>query len=61
MVKIQNLKPEDIGRNITYVDGTGEKEFGHITSWNSKYVFVDYGPQCCGRGIATDPNNLAWG
>ena len=32
-------------------------EDGIITSWNDKYIFVDYGKNC-GRGTATSPEDL---
>jgi len=57
MIVLANLEDKDKNRQVTYVDGTGEKEYGHITSWNDKFIFVDYG-NSCGRGIATDPNDL---
>ena len=57
MIILENLKEEDKGRSVIYTDGTGGKEDGHITSWNSKFIFVDYGKNC-GRGIATDPHDL---
>lgn len=60
MINIKKLTEKDIGRNVTYIDGTGHKEFGRITSWNNKFIFVDYGPHCCGRGHATSPEDLVW-
>ena len=57
MIDIDKLKEEDKGRSVTYIDGIGQKEYGHITSWNEKFIFVDYGKNC-GRGTATDPNDL---
>jgi hypothetical protein len=61
MINIEQLTEKDVGRNVTYTDGKKNKEFGHITSWNKKFIFVDYGPRCCGRGIATYPKDLTWG
>jgi len=61
MIKIEELTEAAKGRSVTYTDGTGAKEYGIITSWNHKYIFVDYGSHCCGRGIATDPRDLDWG
>ena len=60
MIKIEDLKDTDKGRSVTYTDGVGETEFGHISSWNEKFIFVDYG-NSCGRGIATSPSDLTWG
>ena len=57
MIKIEKLKEEHKNRNVIYTDGTGSIEEGHITSWNDRFIFVDYGHNC-GRGIATDPRDL---
>ena len=57
MIDIEKLSEEDIKRKVIYTDGTGDIEEGHITSFNKKFVFVDYG-KSCGRGIATSPNDL---
>ena len=61
MINIKELKDNDVKRAVIYIsnfmNGTGEVEQGHITSWNDKYIFVDYGKNC-GRGIATDPYDL---
>ena len=56
MIKIENLKEKDKGRKVIY-NGHAATEEGYISSWNDKYVFVDYGKNC-GRGIATDPKDL---
>jgi hypothetical protein len=61
MIKIENLKESDKGRSVTYTDGVGDKEFGHITSWNQRFIFVDYGHSGDQGGIATDPKDLMWG
>ena len=57
MIDINNLTKKDEGRNVVYIDGAGDVEEGHITSWNKRFIFVDYGSSC-GRGIATYPNDL---
>ena len=57
MIDIKNLTEEDIKRTVIYTDGTGEIEQGYITSYNDKFIFVDYGKNC-GRGIATRPEDL---
>jgi len=57
MIILENLTDIDKNRKVVYTDGTGDTEEGHITTWNSSFVFVDYG-NSCGRGIATDPNDL---
>lgn len=57
MINIEKLTELHKNRNVVYTDGTGDIEEGHITSWNDRFIFVDYG-KSCGRGIATDPNDL---
>ncbi len=57
MIIIEKLIEQDKCRNVIYTDGAGGKEEGHITSWNKKFIFVDYG-NSCGRGIATNPEDL---
>ena len=57
MINIKELKTKDVKRNVTYIDNMGNKEYGHITSWNENFIFVDYG-YSCGRGIATSPEDL---
>jgi hypothetical protein len=57
MINIEELTNKDIQRKVVYTDGVGEREEGHITSWNGTYIFVDYG-KSCGRGIATIPIDL---
>ena len=59
MICVENLTEKDKDREVTYTDGTGDKEFGHITSWNDTYIFVDYG-NSCRRGIATSPEDLCF-
>jgi len=57
MIEIEKLTKEDIRRNVVYTDGIGNRESGYITSFNDKYIFVDYG-NSCGRGIATSSRDL---
>ncbi len=57
MIDIKELTKNDDRRNVVYTDGVGDKESGYITSWNDKFIFVDYG-ESCGRGIATNPKDL---
>ena len=59
MIDPNSLTKDDKNRNVTYIDGVGNKEYGHITSWNDVYIFVDYGTSC-GRGIATSPDDLTF-
>lgn len=58
MIDINTLQESDKGRAVVYTDGTGEIEQGYITSWNKVNIFVCYGPESCGRGIATRPEDL---
>jgi hypothetical protein len=61
MINITKLTEEDKNRQVKYTPFEGCDndllEYGHITSWNDTYVFVDYG-NSCGRGIATEPRDL---
>ena len=57
MIKISDLTKKDIQRGVIYTDGTGEIQQGYITSWNKKFIFVDYG-KSCGHGVATTPRDL---
>ncbi|KKM68672.1 hypothetical protein LCGC14_1458590 [marine sediment metagenome] len=59
MIDLKTLKDSDMKRLVVYTDGTGDKQEGHITSWNNVFIFVDYG-KSCGRGEATDPRDLDW-
>lgn len=53
----RNLRQEDIGRLVTYTSKGGDKiEHGRITSFNERYVFVDY--DNTGRGKATNYEDL---
>jgi len=60
-IKIKDLTQEDIGRSVQYTPfencDPSNYEYGHITSFNDTYVFVDYGGNC-GRGIGTDALDL---
>jgi len=58
MIDVDKLTEEDKGRGVVYIDGVGNREQGYITSWNDVNIFVCYGPECCGRGIATRPDDL---
>ncbi len=66
MIDIRQLTDEDIGREVFYTNGVGNKEFGKLKSWNYKWVFVVY--HCANdwdhfqdyTGAATDPNDLEW-
>lgn len=57
MIDIAKIKETDIGRLVVYQVVPGAKrEQGRITSFNTRFVFVDY--QNTGRGVATPPEKL---
>lgn len=57
MIDVKKLTPSDINRKVVYSAYEGAKlEEGRITSFNNKFVFVDY--QNVGRGQATPPDKL---
>ena len=57
-IKISELKESDINRGVVYDPGFpgGKLEEGRITSWNDRFIFVDYSNS--GRGKATNPESL---
>ena len=57
MICIEDLVDSDKGRAVVYTDYDRNDEFGHITSWNNHFIFVDYGTSC-GRGISTPAHAL---
>ncbi len=69
MIKLSALLPEDVGRSVTY-QSYGKREYGKITSWNDKNIFVRYHlvVEDNGRTIerigdtsaATSPEDLSW-
>lgn len=53
-IDLASLTNDDIGREVTFTYPHGEKQYGHLTSWNKHYVFVRFrGP----NGASCDP---AW-
>lgn len=42
MIKISELKNQDIGRWVIYCGFSNEKDRGKIKSWNKNYIFVVY-------------------
>jgi hypothetical protein len=57
MIKPDELKPEHKNSLVVYTPYSGARpEQGRITSWNEKFIFVDY--DNTGRGQATPPNKL---
>ena len=63
-IRIEDLKPSDIGRWVIYRPMEGPQERGRIKSWNDKWIFVVY--KCDGNwdkfkdytGCATDSSGL---
>lgn len=57
MINPEELKPEHKNRLVIYRSGDGVRpEQGRITSWNDKFIFVDF--DNTGRGQATPPSKL---
>lgn len=43
MINIAELDDDDVGREVVYRDfGASKREFGKVTSWNEKFIFVRY-------------------
>lgn len=66
MIKITELKKEDVGRWVLYDSGHGKSERGRIKSWNDSFIFVVY--KCDNQwdrfdqftGCATKQEDLQW-
>lgn len=57
MINPSELKPEHLNRLVVYRSHEGARpEQGRITSWNDRFIFVDY--DNTGRGQATPPEKL---
>lgn len=57
MIEIEKLSESDVGRNVTYHREFCDREFGKLSSWNGKYVFVKFkGP----NGEACDPHDVSF-
>lgn len=57
MIEISKLKPEDVGRKVTYHREFCTREFGELSSWNDKYIFVRFkGP----TGEACEPQDVSF-
>ncbi len=57
MIDIANLTDADVGRNVTYHREFCNREFGNLTSWNEKFVFVRFkGP----NGEACEPDDVSF-
>jgi FKBP-type peptidyl-prolyl cis-trans isomerase 2 len=55
MIKIKELKKEDVGKMVVY-QSFDERQEGRITSWNDIFIFVDF--DNTGRGQAVRPFDL---
>lgn len=69
MIDLKKLKPEDVGRWVTYQSfGGDKKERGKLKSWNSTFIFVVYNANNNWNAdhwkdytaAATDPNDLTF-
>ena len=61
MIEIGGLKKKHVGRGVVYRDSFDRKpQQGRITSFNHKFIFVDFGSRTMGRGEACDPMDLEW-
>ena len=58
MIDIATLTKEDKSRNVVYKSGTGQEDYGQITSWNDKFIFVRYVSTSNEEGRATRPEDL---
>lgn len=57
MIDISKLTESDIGRNVTYHREWCDKEFGKLSSWNHKFIFVKFkGP----TGEACEPEDVSF-
>jgi hypothetical protein len=57
MIDISKLTEEDVGRNVTYHREFCKREFGKLSSWNDKFIFVRFkGP----NGEACEPNDVSF-
>jgi len=57
MINPSELKSEHVNRLVVYRSHEGARpEQGRITSWNDRFIFVDY--DNTGRGQATPPEKL---
>lgn len=57
MIDIEKLTEADIGRNVTYHREFCDREFGKLSSWNDRFVFVRFkGP----GGEACEPEDVSF-
>lgn len=57
-IQKRQIRDFDIGSKVTHVPGHGDCEHGTISSYNHKYVFVNFGT---GTNQAVDTCDLVWG
>ncbi len=43
MINVSSLTDDDKGREVVFEPPKGKREFGFISSWNDRFVFVKYG------------------
>ncbi len=56
-IAIDELTEADVGRAVTYHREYSKLEFGKLSSWNSKFVFVRFkGP----NGEACEPSDVSF-
>jgi len=66
MIKLDQLKESDKGRDVIYYPGYGDKEIGRLKSWNDHNIFVVF--HCNGEwdryqeytGQSTKPEHLTF-
>lgn len=57
MIRIEKLNGKDIGRRVLYHRQFCTPEEGKLTSWNQKFVFVQF--KGC-NGEACDPQDVSF-
>lgn len=58
MIDIKSLSKLDIGKEVCYSPREGFREYGKISSWNEKYIFVKYNGK--DTSAATKPEDLTF-
>jgi len=56
MIDITKLKESDRDKKVIYKTRYGKIQEGRITSWNERFVFVDY--YNSGIGVPTNPKDI---
>lgn len=57
MIDISKLTEHDVGRNVIYHREYCDREFGKLSSWNEKFVFVRFkGP----TGESCEPDDVSF-